>query len=364
MGDDMRKLCVLVGICLLLASCMPCYAELSVSAVSALVVDADTGDVFYEKNADQRSLIASTTKIMTGLLACELCDLDAELPVPPDAVGVEGSSIYLQAGETVTVRTLLYGTLLQSGNDAATALAIAACGDVAAFVEHMNEKARVLGLSATHFANPHGLDSDENYSTARDLAKLACAALQNEAFAAAVATKTETVGGRCFVNHNKLLWRLEGACGVKTGFTKAAGRILVSAVKRGGRTLVAVTIHAPDDWNDHAKLYEAALAHYVETPLAVRGEPVCTVPTAAGAMCSVELLAADDLSMLLLPDEAAEYRYCGASILFPPFLYGHDAGYVHVYVRGRKIADLPVVFGASLPSGGTSRAPSSTAMSF
>lgn len=319
-----------------------------VSARSAIVVDADTGKVLFEKNADDRALIASTTKIMTGYLACELADPDAEFTVPPEAVGIEGSSIYLQAGETVPVRALLYGAMLQSGNDAAMALAIACCGSEAAFVARMNERAQSLGLSATHFANPHGLDSDENYSTARDLAKLACAALQNPLFAEAVSTKNASFGNRYYVNHNKLLWRLDGACGVKTGFTKAAGRILVSAVRRDGRLLVAVTIHAPDDWNDHAQLYDAAFSQYAQTQLSVKGECVCTVPAAANGARSVELLAGEDVSCLLLPEETVEYRYVGASVLFPPFLYGHDAGYVHVYVDGRKIADVPVVFGATV----------------
>lgn len=346
----MRKMCCSVVICLLLSICTPCFAEVSVSAHAAIVMDADTGCVLYEKNADERALIASTTKIMTGWLACEFCDLDADFTVPEEAVGIEGSSIYLQAGESVSVRTLLYGTLLQSGNDAAAALAIAVCGSVEEFVAKMNARAQSLGLHNTHFDNPHGLDSDGNYSTARDLARLCCAALQNPRFAEAVATKTISFGERCFVNHNKLLWRLEGVCGVKTGYTRAAGRILVSAVRRGGRLLVAVTLSAPDDWNDHAKLYDAAFSQYTEIALATKGACVCTVPTAANGARSIELLAQEDVNCLLLPGETPEFCYCGASVLFPPLLYGCDAGYVHVYADGRKIADVPVVFGATVLS--------------
>lgn len=253
----MRIMSLICILSLLIA--VPVFAqEPAVSASSAILVDADTGEVLYEKNADQRSLIASTTKIMTGYLSCLLCDLDDEFTVPPEAVGIEGSSIYLREGETLPVRALLYGALLQSGNDAATALAYAACGSETLFVAEMNRAAALLGLADTHFANPHGLDSGENYSTARDLARLASVALRNKEFAAAVACKTACFGDRYYVNHNKLLWRLDGAIGVKTGYTKAAGRILVSAVQRDGRTLVAVTINAPDDWNDHERLYNAA----------------------------------------------------------------------------------------------------------
>ena len=220
-------------------------------------MDAGSGAVLYEKNADERSLIASTTKIMTGWLACQLVNLDAEYEIPAEAVGVEGSSIYLQAGERLSGKDLLRGMLLHSGNDAATALAIAACGSEAAFVEEMNLTAQDLGLSSTHFANPHGLDDEGNYSTARDLARLTAFALCDPNFRAAVSAKTAVIGGgRALTNHNKLLWRVEGCIGVKTGYTQAAGRILVSAAERGGRTIIIVTIDDPDDWRDHERLYE------------------------------------------------------------------------------------------------------------
>ena len=244
------------------AVCLLCGAangakQPAVSARRCLVMDAGSGAVLYEKNADERSLIASTTKIMTGWLACQLVNLDAEYEIPAEAVGVEGSSIYLQAGERLSGEDLLRGMLLHSGNDAATALAIAACGSEAAFVEEMNLTAQDLGLSSTHFANPHGLDDEGNYSTARDLARLTAFALCDPNFRAAVSTRTAVIGGgRALTNHNKLLWRVEGCIGVKTGYTQAAGRILVSAAERGGRTIIIVTIDDPDDWRDHERLYE------------------------------------------------------------------------------------------------------------
>ena len=231
-----------------------------VSAKSAALLDGTTGECLYEKNGDQRALIASTTKIMTGLLVCEVGDLDRTVTVPETAAGTEGSSMYLKSGETLTRCELLYGMMLHSGNDAALTLAISISGSEAAFVRQMNRRACALNLTQTHFANPHGLDSGENYSTALDLARLAQAALQNEQFRAVVSTKTITCAGRTLTNHNKLLWRYDGCIGVKTGYTRHAGRILVSAAERGGRMLIAVTISDPDDWRDHTALLDYGFA--------------------------------------------------------------------------------------------------------
>ena len=231
-----------------------------VSAKSAALLDGTTGECLYAKNGDQRALIASTTKIMTGLLVCEAGEPEKPVTVPDIAVGLEGSSMYLKSGETLTRRDLLYGMMLHSGNDAALTLAVSISGTEAAFVRQMNLRARALGLTQTHFANPHGLDSGENYSTALDLARLAQAALQNEQFRTVVSTKTIACAGRTLTNHNKLLWRYDGCIGVKTGYTRHAGRILVSAAERGGRMLIAVTISDPDDWRDHAALLDYGFA--------------------------------------------------------------------------------------------------------
>ena len=222
----------------------------AVSAEKAILMDAATGRVLYEKHADEESLIASTTKIMTALVVCEQCNVLDRVRIPAEAVGVEGSSLYLREGEVLTVQELLYGLMLHSGNDAAAALAIYCGGTIEGFAELMNDKARALGLESTHFANPHGLDAPDHHSTARDLAVLASYAMENPIFAQTVSTKTVRAGERSLRNHNKLLWQVDGADGVKTGFTKAAGRILVSSATRDGRRLVAVTINAPDDWND------------------------------------------------------------------------------------------------------------------
>lgn len=229
---------------------------LAISARCAMVLDAGTGQVLFEKNADERCLIASTTKIMTGLLIAEGCDPEDTVVIPPEAAGIEGSSLYLQAGEERTVEELLYGMMLCSGNDAAAALAIHLCGSTEAFAVRMNQRARQLGLTATRFANPHGLDSEENYSTARDLCHLAAHALQNDLFRRVCGTCVCSFGSRSYTNHNKLLRQYPGCIGVKTGYTKAAGRILVSAAEKDGRRLVCVTLSAPDDWRDHKTLLD------------------------------------------------------------------------------------------------------------
>ena len=234
-----------------------------ISAKSAILVDAGSGRVLFEKNADERSLIASTTKIMTGLLVCEAGGLEREVSVPPEAAGVEGSSLYLKAGERITVRELLYGLMLRSGNDAAVALAIATAGSVDAFVTRMNEKAQALGLEHTHFENPNGLGRRGTTTRPRGIWRTLCVhAMENETFRTVVSSKSFTEHSRSFTNHNKLLWRVEGADGVKTGYTKKAGRILAGSATRDGQRLICVTICDPDDWRDQQALLDYGFSEF------------------------------------------------------------------------------------------------------
>ena len=198
------------------------------AARAAIVVHPETGAVLYEKNADERLGIASTTKIMTALVVLEHCALEEPVEILPEYTAVEGSSMYLRAGETYTVEELLYGLMLVSGNDAAVALACHTAGSVEAFADMMNDQARALGMTDSAFQNPNGLDAEGHYSTARDMAKLACAAMENETFRTIVSTKSTTVDGQTLVNHNRLLRSYNGAVGVKTGYTKTVGRTLVS----------------------------------------------------------------------------------------------------------------------------------------
>ena len=238
-----------------LIGCMTAVAEaVEVSAAAAVLMDADSGRLLYEKNGEKRMLIASTTKLMTALVALEQGGLQQEITVTGGHMA-EGSSMYLRPGEKLTLETLLYGLLLSSGNDAA--LAVTECmGGAVPFVARMNEKAAELGMENTHFANPNGLDDEAHYSTAEDMAKLAAAAMDDPVLRRVASTRTARIGGRTLTNHNKLLSRVEGCVGLKTGYTRAAGRTLVSCAERDGVRLVAVTLQAGDDWNDHASLYE------------------------------------------------------------------------------------------------------------
>ena len=240
----------------------------SLSAESVILLEAESGTTVFEKNAHTRLPMASTTKIMTALVALELAAPDTVICVDGRAVGIEGSSIYLCEGETLTLEALLYALMLESANDAAVAIAIGVAGSEEAFVEAMNAKAISLGLSHSHFANPHGLDDQSHYTTAYELARITQAALQNPLLKTIVSTKKTTIphqstdGVRLLVNHNKMLRQYEGCIGVKTGYTQKSGRCLVSAAKRDGVTMIAVTINSPDDWNDHTKLLDYGFSIY------------------------------------------------------------------------------------------------------
>ena len=329
--------------------------DLGTTTISAAVLDADTGEVCFARNASEHALIASTTKIMTGLLIAEDCDPDAVVTVPQEAVGIEGSSLYLKEGEQLTVRALLYGLLLHSGNDAAVALALAHSGSVGAFVEAMNGRARELGLRDTHFTNPNGLDAPEHYSTALDLARLTRAALQVPAFAEVVATRQITIEGRSFTNHNRLLWSLDGAIGVKTGYTRAAGRTLVSAVERNGRRLIAVTLCAPDDWQDHACLYDEAFAAFSEREAVKAGACVASVPLLSGG--SAELMAGESVTYALRDGETVTVRPLWPRVAFSAGTPGEPAGEGGVFLGTRCIARIPLLWGECTDGGTNSEDP-------
>ena len=242
---------------LMLQFLLPCGAgAVSTSATAAILMDADSGRVLYEHDADRQMLIASTTKILTALVALEEGTLSDTVKVSRKAAYTEGSSMYLKEGEQLTLETLLYGLMLCSGNDAAVAIAEHIAGSEAEFARLMNETARSLGMTGSSFANPNGLDHPEHYSTARDMARLACAAMENESLRRIVSTRTVTVGGRTMTNHNKLLSWMDSCTGLKTGYTRAAGRTLVSCAEENGQRLVAVTLQDGNDWADHKALYQ------------------------------------------------------------------------------------------------------------
>ena len=231
-------------------------------AKGAVLMEAASGRIIAEHNGDERLPNASTTKIMTAVITLEQSNIVEMFVVDPDAIAVEGSSMGLTEGDKVTLRTLAWGMLLASGNDAANAAAVKIDGSIEAFCERMNRKAAELGMENTHFSSPSGLENGEHYTTAHDLAILARYALQNEDFAAMVSSKSAKLYygdppyHRWLTNHNRLLWQCEDCIGIKTGFTKAAGRCLVSAARRDGLTLIAVTLGCSDDFNTHHALYD------------------------------------------------------------------------------------------------------------
>lgn len=321
----------------------------NVSARAAILMEETSGTVLFEKAADLRLPMASTTKIMTALVALENASPDLIVSTPKEAVGTEGSSIYLFEGEALTLMDLVWALLLASANDAAVAIAHGVAGGIEPFAALMNQKAAELGLKNTHFVNPHGLDNDEHYTTARDLATIARAALANPTIRKITATKKKTIphngtdGVRLLVNHNKLLRMYEGTIGVKTGFTKRSGRCLVSAAERDGLSLIAVTLDAPSDWNDHRNLLDAGFDALSALSLANKAELSFSLPVVGGKAETVTVSNPEAVRVLL----PSSHEPVTAVVELPRFLYaplpaGSQAGRVIWYAGGTAIAEVPL----------------------
>ena len=238
------------------------------SAASAIVMDADTGIVLYEKNAYENRSMASTTKIMTALLAIESNKLDSVVKITDEMVATEGTSLGLKSDDKITLYDLVVGMMLTSGNDSANAVAYHMCGSIEEFAKLMNERAKEIGMDCTTFVTPSGLDEGDHHSTAYDMAQLASEAVKNETFTEIVSMKSADItisGVKVTVyNHNKLLAMDEKFCGVKTGYTTKAGRCLVSAKECNGNKLVCVTMNAPNDWQDHINLMNECESRYIK----------------------------------------------------------------------------------------------------
>ena len=315
-----------------------------VQAKAAVVMDADSGRVLFEQRPDERLPMASTTKIMTALITLEQPGLDESFTADESALRVEGSSMGLRAGDTVTLRALAAGMLAASGNDAANAAAVRIAGNIPDFVGMMNRRAEKLGLDGTHFANPSGLDGEEHYSTARDLAVLAREALKNPDFAEMCSQpKIEAKFGappylRTLKNHNKLLEMYDGAVGVKTGFTKKSGRCLVSAAERNGITLICVTLGCPDDWNVHMALYDRYFASLCECEL-TELLPEIYLPVTGSVIDRVRLCAGESVCAALTAEEYSRVtaRVYAEKFLFAPARQGDAAGYAVFLLDGEEL---------------------------
>jgi D-alanyl-D-alanine carboxypeptidase (penicillin-binding protein 5/6) len=300
------------------------------------------GERLAEKNADLKMPIASTTKLMTAILAIENCSPDEYVDVLPEHCSVEGSSMYLKPGERIQVRNLIEGLLLVSGNDAALCLADHVAGSMAKFVEMMNSKAEELGMQNSHFTNPHGLNDEQHYSTAGDMALLMEYCMDNKSFAEIDAMKSCRNGGAVLLNHNKLIFSCPGCIGGKTGYTKAAGRCLVSCCEREGAKLVCVTLSDPDDWNDHKKLYEWVYSNY-----SLRGPEKnlsFSVPVISGKKKWAHLVPEKEIE-IFLPDSAelslrAEFPW----FVFAPVNKGKSAGTLTVLVDDAETGEYYLVY--------------------
>ena len=276
--------------------------ELKISAKSAILVNADTGEVIYEKDAYTKRGMASTTKIMTSLLALESGELEKDVTVNQEDVRVEGTAVGLKAGDNISIRDLVYGMLLSSGNDCANACATAFCDTKDGFVRLMNEKAQSLGMLNTNFTNPSGLPDENHYSTAYDMALLGVYAIKNPAFVTVCSSKSATISfgnpkhSYTIQNHNKLLTSLDGVFGLKTGFTKSSGRCLVSCCYRNSVTLVCVTLSAPDDWQDHKLLYDYGFSQVKSKDFTVDLKGV-KIPVVGSGQKYVNVEAKEDISV-------------------------------------------------------------------
>ena len=336
------------------AFCEPlCYenkvTEISVSASAAILIEADTGTVLYAKNEKEHRSIASTTKIMTALLTLEAGDPDAPFTVDSTAILVEGTSMGLKQGDIVTRRALCYGMLLPSGNDAANAAAINISGSYSAFAERMNDKAKALSMENSNFVTPSGLDAKGQYSCAYDLAVLTAYALKNDDFKEICSKSSAKVSfgnppyERWLSNSNKLLRSYPDCIGVKTGFTDNARRTLVSAACRDGVTLIAVTLNAPDDWQDHTKMLDYGFSKVKCHSMSYDTKSL-SLPVVGSDKDSVKLTSKE----VSLPVTESQKSKVKATVHLPEFIYagvkqGETVGIIEYILNDRVIAKADII---------------------
>lgn len=336
--------------CIISVDIQAVYAEdIEVSAKAAVVISADTGEIVYSKNSGEKLPMASTTKIMSALLCLESRDLYEPFTVDSDAIRVEGSSMGLQEGDTVTKYALACGMLLPSGNDGANAAAVKIAGSLEGFAELMNDRAQKLGLTKTYFVTPSGLEGEGHGSSAEDMAILAAEALKNDLFREICSSQTMKLEygnppyTRWLKNTNKLLSMYDGTYGVKTGFTDEAGRCLVSACEREGKRLICVTLNAPDDWNDHMKLYDNCFKKVKTQELCVPCEMYVNL---AGSQKDIlPVTVGEELADFTVYNaDTADFTYTVAA---PPFVYapvktGDKAAELIISDNGRELKRIPL----------------------
>lgn len=340
----MKKIiCIFASIIILISfSNVSAY---NTSAKAAVVIDGNTGEILYAQNCDERLPMASTTKIMTALLLCELGgDLTTSVVTTHEMVTVEGSSMGLQVGDTVSYHDLLYGMMLASGNDAANTAAIAIGGSVSSFVELMNERAQKIGLSNTHFVTPSGLDADMHYTTAYELAIITKEALSNQYFADAAASQSARLYygnppyNRTLTNHNKLLKMYDDIVGVKTGFTKKSGRCLVSASKKDGKFVIAVTLNDSNDWSDHRQLLDLGLS-LIESRNFSPLENDANIYVTNGEKVDVEI---PSININVTENTKVNYLIKLPRFVYSPIKSGEQIGSICYYCNDNIVYELPI----------------------
>ncbi|MGC5324496.1 D-alanyl-D-alanine carboxypeptidase family protein [Brevibacillus sp. SYSU BS000544] len=326
----------------------------SISAESAALIDVQSGRILYQKEGDKKMRIASLTKTMTAIVAIEEANLQDVVKVPNEAVGVEGSSIYLKKGEQLKLEELLYGLMLRSGNDAAVAISHHVGGSVPGFVHLMNEKAAMIGMTHTNFNNPHGLDdSNMHYSTANDMVKLSAYALKNPTFRKIVSTKVTNISwegenwDRRLQNKNKMLYLYKGADGVKTGYTKLAKRCLASSATRDGRQLAVITLNAPDDWNDSSELMDWGFQQFQQEKIISKGAAIGGDLNIAPIKEGLNLVTLNDFFYPLKAGEKSQIhtnvQLLNKNVPLDKNWIGEHVGYVQVYLDKQLIGKIPLI---------------------
>lgn len=342
----MKRLIICVFAVALCLGMLPVSA-VSTSAKATALINGHTGEIIFSQNADTRLPMASTTKIMTALLLAECNTPEKTIVTTKEMVTVEGSSMGLLAGDTVTYNDLLYGMLLASGNDAANTTAISVAGSVERFVEMMNDRARKMGLRNTSFVTPSGLDAAEHYTTAYELALIAKEALNNDAFLAAASSRTATLcyGNppykRTLTNHNRLLASYKGLIGVKTGFTKKSGRCLVTAAERDGKRVIAVTLNDPNDWADHRALLDFGLEK-IKAIECIPPADTYTVNVAGGDSAAV-VCRVNTVKIGVCTDKEIVTKVSLPKIVFAPVKKGSIVGSVDYYIGDTLIGGSDII---------------------
>lgn len=326
---------------------------LSINAKAFVLMDPISGRILLEKNSQEKMAMASTTKIMTAIVALEKGDLQSQIRVSPRAASIGGSSFYLKPGDVLTLEDMLFGLMLPSGNDAAVAIAEHIAGTEDKFVQIMNQKALELGALNTHFTNPHGLDDPEHYTTAVDLAVISRYALKNIKFREIVQTKTKEIKygdiDRQIFNTNRLLWEFEGADGIKTGYTGKAGRCLVATAKNNGFHLLSVVLGSQNHFEDSKKLLNYGFENYKLKNIISKNNYLTTVNVENGVIKTVDLIAKDSITLPIEESENIKFKLIVPKKIKAPVFKGEEVGQVQVYIDDDLVTSTSLITAKDVP---------------